>query len=282
MILDASCHLEYMIREEVSAIFMLRPRSGWAQWVMREDFALKPRVPVVEYIDLYGNCCQRNVMPPGDFQFSMKCRAWAPDDLDSNPLAALQSVAQLPVEVLHYLLPSRYCQSDKLGSIASSIVGTTPRNHHQITRIRTWIHENIAYERGSSDSSTSALETVHTHRGVCRDFAHLGIALCRAINVPARMVVGFVHQLDPMDLHAWFEAYIGGRWYTFDATEDKPGGGRIVVAYGRDAADVALVSLFGNFTCTAMRVSVEQVVESVEKSTPETPVNPSVQPCPTA
>jgi transglutaminase-like putative cysteine protease len=262
MILDASCHLEYVFHEEVSAIFMLRPRSGWAQWIMREDFTLNPRVPVVEYMDLYGNCCQRIVMPKGDFHFSMKCRAWTADDLDSKPLAPLHSVAQLPVDVLHYLLPSRYCQSDKLGSIASSIIGTTPHNHHQITRIRNWVHENIAYERGSSDSSTSALETVNTHRGVCRDFAHLGIALCRAINVPARMVVGFVHQLDPMDLHAWFEAYIGGRWYTFDATEDKPGGGRIVVAYGRDAADVALVSLFGKFNCTTMKVTVEQVVES--------------------
>lgn len=264
MILDASCHLEYVTQGEVPAIFMLRPRSGWAQWIMREDFTLTPRVPVVEYTDLYGNCCQRIVMPKGDFHFSMKCRAWAPDDLDSQPLAALQSVAQLPVEVLHYLLPSRYCQSDKLGSIANSIVGATPHNHHQISRIRTWVNENISYERGSSDSSTSALETANTRRGVCRDFAHLGIALCRAINVPARMVVGFVHELEPMDLHAWFEAYIGGRWYTFDATENKACVGRIVVAYGRDAADVALASLFGNFTCTTMRVTVEQVVESVE------------------
>ncbi|WP_395745641.1 transglutaminase family protein [Prosthecobacter sp.] len=262
MILDASCHLEYETSEEVSAIFMLRPRSGWAQWIMQEDFVLKPRVPVVEYTDLYGNICQRLIMPRGSFHFSMRCRAWAPNDLDSDPLATLQTVAQLPVDLLHYLLPSRYCQSDKLGAIASSIIGTTPRTHHQIMRIRTWIHENITYARGSSDSSTSALETVNTRRGVCRDFAHLGIALCRAINVPARMVVGFVHRLDPMDLHAWFEAYIGGRWYTFDATEDKPGGGRIVVAYGRDAADVALASMFGSFTCTRMHVTVEHVVEA--------------------
>ncbi|OYW25029.1 MAG: cysteine protease [Planctomycetales bacterium 12-60-4] len=265
MILDATCHLEYVTRSEITAVFMLRPRSGWAQWIMQESFVLSPRVPVVEYTDLYGNFCQRLVIPKGDFHFSMKCRAWAPADLDSQPLAPLQSVAQLPVEVMHYLLPSRYCQSDKLGGLATSIVGTTPHNHHQVARIRTWVHDNISYVRGSSDSSTSALETANTRRGVCRDFAHLGIALCRAINVPARMVVGFVHKLDPMDMHAWFEAYIGGRWYTFDATENEPGGGRIVVAYGRDAADVALASLFGEFTCTKMAVTVEHVVEIKER-----------------
>lgn len=267
MILDATCRLEYATTTEVPAIFMLRPRSGWAQWIMREEFVLKPRVPVVEYTDLYGNSCQRVVMPKGDFHFSMKCRAWVPDKLDSKPLAQLQTVAQVPVEVLHYLLPSRYCQSDKLGDVAMPIVGTTPRNYHQVARLRTWIHDNITYEHGASDSSTSALETANTRRGVCRDFAHLGIALCRAINVPARMVVGFVLDLNPMDLHAWFEAYIGGRWYAFDATEDNPGGKRIVIAYGRDAADVALASLFGPFTCTMMNVTVERAAETAETET---------------
>lgn len=265
MILDATCHLEYVTSAEVTAIFMLRPRSGWAQWIMQEDFVLTPRVPVVEYTDLYGNFCQRLVIPKGDFRFAMKCRAWAPEDSDIAPLAPIHSVAQLPVEVMHYLLPSRYCQSDTLGSLATSIVGDTPHTHDQVARIRAWIHDNISYVSGSSDSSTSALETANTRQGVCRDFAHLGIALCRAINVPARMVVGFLHKLDPMDMHAWFEAYLGGRWYTFDATQGGSSGGRIVVAYGRDAADVALASIFGEFTCTKMAVSVEHVVEIEEK-----------------
>jgi len=165
-------------------------------------------------------------------------------------------VKQLPADVLHYLLPSRYCQSDKLGDLATSIVGNAPSSYQNVTSLRNWIHENIKFQRGTSNSSTSALETVATRHGVCRDFAHLGIALCRSINVPARMVVGFVHGLDPMDLHAWFEAYIGGHWFTFDATEDHPGGNRIVIAYGQDAADVAIASIFGPFTCTTMQVTV--------------------------
>ncbi len=174
-------------------------------------------------------------------------------------MATLMPVQHLPTDLLHYLLPSRYCQSDQLSALAAFIVGDALPNYLQVAKIRTWIHHHIRYEAGSSDSSTSALEIVNSKRGVCRDFAHLGIALCRAINVPARMVVGFLHQLKPMDLHAWFEAFIGGRWFTFDATEDVTRGNRIVVAYGRDAADVALATLFGAFTMTNMKITVTAV-----------------------
>lgn len=264
MIIDASCCLEYTLPAEVHAIFMLRPRSGWGQWIIREEFDIQPWVPVVEFTDFYGNLCQRMIMPKGIFRYSMKCRARVSAGLDSDPLAQIHPVGQLPVDVLHFLLPSRYCQSDKLGDLATSIVGIAPTSHQQVSLLRDWIHANIHYERGTSNSSTSALETVSTRRGVCRDFAHLGISLCRAINVPARMVVGFVHGLDPMDLHAWFEAYVGGRWFTFDAIEDHPGGNRIVIAYGQDAADVALASLFGRFTCTSMKVTVALAPETLE------------------
>ncbi len=256
MIIDASCRLEYLVPFEIHAIFMLRPRSGSGQWIIREEFDMNPRVPVEEYTDFYGNLCQRIIMPKGHFHYSMKCRARVPTELHSQPLAQLHSVKQLPVDVLHYLLPSRYCQSDKLGDLATSIVGNAPSSYQNVTNLRNWIHENIAFQRGTSNSSTSAIETITTRHGVCRDFAHLGIALCRSINVPARMVVGFVLGLEPMDLHAWFEAYIGGQWFTFDATEDHPGGNRLVIAYGQDAADVAIASIFGPFTCTTMQVTV--------------------------
>lgn len=259
MILDASCELNYNTPGELPAIFMLRPRSGWAQWIMREEFHISPHVPVVEFTDLYGNLCQRMIMPGGDFHVSVNYRASVPDEVDSDPLAPLLPAAQLPTELLHFLLPSRYCQSDKMSLLANQIVGTSPQNYHQIARIEKWIHSEIRYEYGTSNSSTSALETANRKIGVCRDFAHLGIALCRALNVPARMVVGFLYNLEPMDLHAWFEAYINGRWFTFDGTQSSPKGNRIIVAYGRDAADVALATLFGNFTLVDMKVSVEAV-----------------------
>ncbi|MEZ0276629.1 MAG: transglutaminase family protein [Roseimicrobium sp.] len=256
MILDATCQLDYRTTGEVPAIFMLRPRSGWAQWIMREEFHIQPQVPVVEFDDVYGNLCQRIVMPEGDFHLSVQYRVLVPDVVDADLMAPLMPVQHLPTDLMHYLLPSRYCQSDQLGDLAASIVGHAPPNYLQVAALRTWVHRNVVYEAGSSNSSTSALETANTKRGVCRDFAHLGIALCRAINVPARMVVGFLHLLKPMDLHAWFEAYIGGRWFTFDATEDVTRGNRIVVAYGRDAADVALATMFGEFTMQSMKVTV--------------------------
>jgi len=259
MILDAACTLHYLTTEEVPAIFMLRPRSGWAQWVMREEFHITPQVPVVEYTDLYGNLCQRTVMPAGEFLLSVQNRVSVPCMVDADPAAAIMPVEHLPTDLLLYLLPSRYCQSDQLGELAFSIIGTETPTFLQVEKIRAWILQNIRYVSGASDASTSALETANLKRGVCRDFAHLGIALCRAINVPARMVVGFLYQLKPMDLHAWFEAFIGGRWFTFDPTEKSTRGNRIVVAYGRDAADVALATIFGSFTLKNMEVKVTEV-----------------------
>lgn len=256
MILDATCQLDYHLLEDVPAIFMLRPRSGWAQWIMREEFQIRPQVAVVEFTDVYGNLCQRTVMPAGDFHLSVQFRAQVADYVDEDLYAPLMLVQNLPPDLLHYLLPSRYCQSDQLSGLATSIIGNMQANYQCVAAIRSWIHHNVAYTSGCSDSSTSALDTANARQGVCRDFAHLGIALCRAINVPARMVVGFLHQLNPMDLHAWFEAYIGGRWFTFDATEKVTRGNRIVVAYGRDAADVALATMFGSFTMQNMCVTV--------------------------
>ena len=125
-----------------------------------------------------------------------------------------------------------------------------------VEAIQTWIHENIEYRRGSSNGSTTAIDTLRDRAGVCRDFAHVGIALCRSLTIPARMVVGYLYGLEPMDLHAWFEAFVGGRWYTFDATQSEPRGGRIVIAYGRDAADVALTTPFGPIESEGLKVSV--------------------------
>lgn len=256
MILDAACRLHYQTTEEVPTVFMLRPRSGWGQWIMREEFQIFPQVPVVEFTDVYGNLCQRTVMPVGDFRLSVEYRVMVPDFVDEDFSTPICPVQNLPTDVLHYLLPSRYSQSDLLYTLATSITAGAPRTYEQVSLIRSWIHQNIRYESGSSNSSTSAVETAQTGTGVCRDFAHLGIALCRALDIPARMVVGFLHQLQPMDLHAWFEAFIGGRWFTFDATNRVTLDNRIVIAYGRDAADVALATMFGNFTMQSMQVSV--------------------------
>jgi transglutaminase-like putative cysteine protease len=168
-------------------------------------------------------------------------------------------VEQLPNEILIYILPSRYCESDKLANLALEIAGNLPMGYAQVDAIRQWVKDHISFEYGHSTTSTSAQDTIHNRKGVCRDFSHLCIALCRSLNIPARMVVGYLHELKPMDLHAWFEAYLGGKWYTFDATQAAPKGNRVVLAHGRDAADVALATQFGEMQLASMYVAVEEV-----------------------
>lgn len=260
MRLDAGCQIFFEATTPTPVIFMLRPRSGYGQWVVREEYLLQPNIPVVEYTDGYGNLCQRLIVPPGSFQVHTTATVETADAIDVEFNAAYVPVQDLPETVLQFLLPSRYCQSDQLGNLASEIVRDAMPGYAQVEAIRHWIQTHVEYQYGTSNASTAAVDTAETKTGVCRDFAHLGIALCRSLNIPARMVVGYLYQLDPMDLHAWFEAYVGQRWYTFDATQAEPKGNRIAIAYGRDAADVALSTQFGAMQLIEMKVWVESMV----------------------
>ena len=167
------------------------------------------------------------------------------DNMDQEPGAPYVEVQNLPDAVLSYLLPSRYCESDRFGQIATEVTAGQLTGYDQVTAIVSWLRRTIAYLPGSSDAPLSAVEVHERQTGVCRDLSHLGIALCRSLTIPARMVVGYLYGLEPMDLHAWFEAYVGGRWYTFDATQAELTGGYVAIGYGRDAADVAVYNQFG-------------------------------------
>jgi transglutaminase-like putative cysteine protease len=256
MRLDAGCELVFDVADFTPILLMLRPRSGYAQWVSEERYTLSPIVPVVEYLDPFSNLCQRLIAPGGRFVVTASAVVETAEMTDVEPGAPFTLVQNLPENALQFLLPSRYCQSDMLGGLARQVIGDAHPGYDQVELIRGWIYENIEYRYGSSNTSTSALETAAQKVGVCRDFAHLGIALCRSLNIPARIVVGYLQNLDPMDVHAWFEAFVAGRWYTFDATQEHPRGGRIAIAYGRDAADVALATQFGPATLAEMRVWV--------------------------
>lgn len=257
MQLNAGCELQFDAQDSTPLILMLRPRSGAGQWIIREEYHITPAVNVTEFTDMYGNLCQRLVAPEGPFSIHFAATVQTADLIDVAPGAPYTPVEELPDDVLHYTLPSRYCQSDQLGDLASQITDGAEPGYDQVEAIRKWINENVKYEYGTSDASTSAVDTAYKRIGVCRDFTHLGVSLCRALNIPARMVVGYLYQLDPMDLHAWFEAYIDGRWFTFDATQHEPRGNRITVAYGRDAADVAFTTQFGPMTLNEMKVWVD-------------------------
>lgn len=256
--IKATCHLTFQVEAYTPLVLMLRPRSGAQQWVARESYTLSPYVSVTEFTDLYGNLCQRLVAPPGKFGISTSAEALTADEMDVAPGAFFVEIQNLPESVLAYLLPSRYCESDRFGDLARDIVALEAPGYDQVACIERWVRNCIRYTPGSSNYPISAVEVNDRCEGVCRDLAHLGIALCRSISIPARLVVGYLHGLRPMDLHAWFEAFVGGRWYTFDPTQTQLFGGRIAVAYGRDATDVSIFHQFGaGDILTDMSVHVE-------------------------
>lgn len=245
MILNVGCKSTVECQGTVPLVLILSPQSGAAQQVASSQVTIEPFAPYREYIDPFGNLCQRTVLEAGQTVITTLATVEVPDVIDVAPGAPFTAVQDLPDEVLPYLLPSRYCQADVFLKLATSIVKGALPGYDQAEAIRAWIQRKLKYKYGVSDASTSAVETEWKRKGVCRDFAHLGIALCRSLRIPARMVYGYLHELQPMDLHAWYEAYVGGRWYTFDATQKQPKGNRVVVAYGRDAADTAQMSNYG-------------------------------------
>ena len=240
-------------------VLMLRPRSGDGQWVKAESYDVLPQAPLTEYTDIYGNLCQRLTAPAGQVSILATCDVEVADHVDAAPGEPATPITDLPSTMLHFLLPSRFCESDRLIETATEIVAGRDPGFDQAETIRRWVHENVAYVPGSTNASTSAFETWSQRQGVCRDQAHLGIALCRALEIPARMVVGYLHGLEPMDLHAWYECFIGQRWLTFDPKEPATVGGRIVIGYGRDAADVALATQFGPAELETMQVTVTRL-----------------------
>ncbi len=257
-VLQASCQIVLTAQSPVPVILMLRPRSGPAQWVSREEYAITPRVQVVEYTDPFANLCQRTVLPTGTTQLTANCTVETSETVDVDESAGFVPPALVPDSALHFMLPSRYCPSDELASLAAEAVAGAVPGFPQVEAIRRWINSHIEYRYGTSTPATTASDTARDRVGVCRDFAHLGIALCRALNIPARMVVGYTLNLKVPDIHAWFEAYVGGRWFTFDATHTHTAGNRIIIAYGRDATDVAFVTQFGALTVDRLKVVVEQ------------------------
>ena len=246
MWLQASCSLEFNAPVATPFLLMLRPRSGAQQWVAREQYVLLPSVPVVEFTDPFGNLCQRLVAPAGPFTIRTASDIEAAEAADAAPGAPFVPVQCLPDETLPFLLPSRYCESDRFSEMASSLVAGWAPGYDQCTAIVSYIRDTLRFVPGAGQQGISATEVNERSEAVCRDMAHLGIALCRALSIPARMVVGYLEALQPMDLHAWFEVYVGGRWYTCDPTQPDLSGGRVAVAYGRDAADVAIYSQFGD------------------------------------
>lgn len=224
---------------------MLRPRSGPDQWVSREEYRLSPSVEVSEVADAFGNLSQRLIAPVGSFEIFTSAEVVVENRRQDPESGSFVEVPDLPHDVLVYLLPSRYCESDRFGEMAAEIVADSQSGYAQVVAISNWVSSNVSNIAGSSTYPVSAIEVNERREGVCRDLAQISIALCRALCIPARLVVGYMHELQPMDIHAWFEAFLGGRWYTFDPTTEDSNSLRIAIAHGRDSTDVAIYNQYG-------------------------------------
>ncbi|MDR6292796.1 transglutaminase-like putative cysteine protease [Inquilinus ginsengisoli] len=225
-----------------------------------------PAVPIETYVDSFGNRCGRVLAPAGKIRFSTDAIV-----LDSGltepvvPEAAEIPVPALPEDSLVFLLGSRYCQTDLMSETAWKLFGTGPTGWAKVQAICDFVHEHVRFGYDHARPTKSAWDVYEERTGVCRDFAHLAITLCRCMNIPARYCTGYLGDIGlppdpaPMDFSAWFEAYLGGRWYTFDARHNKPRIGRVLMARGRDAADVALSNSFGMTTLAGFKVWSEEV-----------------------
>jgi len=225
-----------------------------------------PSVPVTAYRDLFGNWCSRLVAPAGRFVLSTDALVNDSGAADVvAPWATQTPVEMLPDATLVYLLGSRYCETDRLSGIAWQRFGAGPTGWARVQAICDFVHRHIEFGYPHARATRTALEAYNERRGVCRDYAHLAIALCRCMNIPARYCTGYLGDVGtpppygPMDMAAWFEAYIGERWYTFDARNNTPRIGRVLIARGRDACDVALTSTFGPNTLQSFKVWTDVV-----------------------
>ncbi|MER0441814.1 transglutaminase family protein [Emticicia sp. W12TSBA100-4] len=259
MKLRVNCQIDYQCAENVPLILMLRPQTGAAQQVLQESLSFNPETHFTEFQDNYGNLNQKLITPIGNFKIEASAVVLTSDSIDVNFAAGAVAPQFIPDYAQVYILPSRYCESDLFLQMAAEITQDFQTGYEKANAICQWVKNNITYQYGFSSSSTSAVDINQTRIGVCRDFSHLAIALSRAINLPARMVVGYLYELDPMDMHAWYEVYLENQWFTFDATQAQAKGNRVVLAYGRDASDVAFATQFGNIYLNNMQVSVEAV-----------------------
>lgn len=255
---EISAELGYTVSNSSALLLNIHALRTPRQTVIEETFTIDPYMKVEEILSVHGENRFIRIELTTAAALTISYKALVDNYCVINDYSDQQliSVAQLDPSVFQYLNPSRYCQSDKLYRFANTKFGSILNPFSKVIALTNWINGNVEYLSGSTNSQTSAYDTVTELAGVCRDFTHLGIALCRALTIPARYFTGYAYQLQPPDFHACFEAYIGNEWVLFDATKLVPLNGLVKIATGRDAAETAVASLFGivqgnsiNVTC---------------------------------
>ena len=233
--------------------------------VVPDHMQTEPPVPIRSYRDGFGNWCNRIIAPAGKIRISATGVLNDSGELETRaPTAFQHNVEQLPDETLGFLLGSRYCETDRLSEAAWKLFAGAPTGSERVQAICDFVHRHVQFGYEHASSTRTALEVMEQRKGVCRDFAHLAVALCRCMNIPARYCTGYLGDLGmpppyaPMDFAAWFEAYLGGEWQLFDPRNNVPRIGRVLIARGRDAADVALTTTFGPNTLESFQVTTKE------------------------
>jgi transglutaminase-like putative cysteine protease len=266
VLISVGCQFVFEVPADTHAVLLVEPHSSESERVVSAELACSTGVEAQPFVDGFDNRCRRLSMPAGTVEIEYAASVEVGDGLDPADESAIQLMpAELPNRALPFLLPSRYCESDLLAERAWDLFGDTAPGWGRVQAIVDWVHDQIEFDYSRSSTSHTAVSVLRDSVGVCRDYTHAAIALCRALNIPARYAFGYLPDIDvpdpgtPMDFCAWMEIMLGGRWYTFDVRNNQRRRGRIVIGRGRDAADVAMVTSFGNAPLLHMEVTAEQI-----------------------
>lgn len=258
--LHVGCEFDYDVAVDTPAVVIVQPSLDAGATLLSEQWQLAPDVKHHGYLDAYGNRCERMTLPPGDTVLRYDATVVVPDATEpADPGARELPVADLPDETLVYTLPSRFVLSDVLSDEAWSRFGSLAPGYGRVQAICDFVNGHLRFSYGTSTPTTTSADVFGAGVGVCRDFTHLGITFCRALNIPARLAVGYsIFDSPPPDFHAMFEAYIGGRWQLFDPTEMSSPEEMVRIAVGRDAKDVAFSTIFGAAQCRLIMPCIER------------------------
>ncbi|PQV65534.1 Transglutaminase-like enzyme, putative cysteine protease [Abditibacterium utsteinense] len=268
MLIRLGYELIFDLNEPVAMTLMLDIHPSRQADVRAYRASIEPDVPVQTFTDSFGNICKRVLAPAGKIRFFADGIVEDSGLPDANIEGAIQhNVEDLPSECLQFLLNSRYCEVDKMVPIAWELFGHTNPGWERVRAICDWVHQKVTFGYAYARPTKSAFDVYAERMGVCRDFSHTALTLCRCMNIPARYTTGYLGDIgvpqsaSPMDFSGWFEVYLGGKWHTCDARHNKPRIGRIVMAYGRDATDVALTTSYGSAPLVGFKVVTEVVEE---------------------
>lgn len=262
------CEFRYTAAVATPAVVQVQPYGAGPAMVRRQEWGSEPEIARHGYTDLYGNACQRLTLPAGTSTVRFDAEVTVPDATEEVDEDAPETpVTELPDEALLYTMPSRYVLSDVLGDEAWRLFGSMPPGYRRVAAICDHVNGHLRFGYGSSTSLTTSADAYAAGEGVCRDFAHLALSFCRALNIPARYVFGYLPDMDveplpePMDFAAWIEVYLNGTWFTFDPRNNEARKGRVLIGRGRDALDVAMVTTYGGPVLEHMEVWADEVTE---------------------